>query len=128
MKKIIFIILTVFLCFVFYGCAANINKAMNSWMGYHYSDLIAKWGPPQQVFDDGQGGRILIYNMNRSWTVPGTQSTYTYGHATIWDNYIWGSAQSYSTYRPPQTYGYTAYRMFWINKKGLIYRWAWKGL
>jgi len=125
MKKIIIIS---FGLFFFSGCAAHINELMNSWMNYHYADLIASWGPPQQVFDDGYGGRILIYETNRSWTVPGKSQTYTTGNATIYDNYIWGSARSYTTYRNPQTYGYTAYRMFWINKNGTIYRWAWRGL
>ncbi|MFZ6033199.1 MULTISPECIES: hypothetical protein [Melioribacter] len=112
MKKIIVIS---FIIFFISGCAARINEVMNSWMYHHYSDLIASWRPPQEVFDDGYGGRILIY------------STYISGNATIYDNYIWGSARSYSTYINPQTYGYTAYRMFWINKEGFIYRWAWKG-
>ncbi len=108
------------------GCA-NINKVMKSWEGHHYGELIASWGPPQQVFDDGYGGRILVYTQQRQWTTPGTATTYTTGSATVWDNYIWGSATSRTTYYPPQTHGYTAYRMFWINSNGYIYRWAWRG-
>ena len=110
------------------GCAARINNMMRSWEGQHYSDLIARWGPPQQVFDDGSDGRILIYTQVREWTSPGKSTTYTEGRATIYDDYIWGSATSRTTYQPSQTYGCTAHRMFWISKKGYIYRWAWKGL
>jgi hypothetical protein len=125
MKINIFALLCIFL---FAGCVGHINEVMNSWMNHHYSDLIESWGPPSQVFDDGQGGRILIYSENRSWTVSGSAHTRTTANATIYDNSIWGSANSITTYDPPKTYSYNAYRMFWINNKGYIYRWSWKGL
>jgi len=101
---------------------------MQSWQGNHYGELIAKWGPPQMVFDDGYEGRILIYTARRQFIAPGKSTTYTTGRATAYDNLIWGSATSTTYYTPAKTYGYTAYRMFWINKKGRIYRWAWRGL
>ena len=111
------------------GCAANrISNAMNSWVGVHYSKLVMAWGPPQQVFDDGQGGRMLLYTQTRQWTTPGQAVTNTTGQATIYDNMIWGQAQSVTEYRPPQTYGYTAWRMFQINSSGTIYDWSWRGL
>ncbi len=110
------------------GCAARINNMMSSWMGHHYSELIMSWGPPQQVFEDGMGGRILIWTAARTWTTPGQSYTNVYGNATAYDGYIWGQAQSYTTYVPPQTYGYTAWRMFAIDKNGLIYNWSWRGL
>ena len=109
------------------GCTARINKLMASWEGHHYSNLIASWGPPQQVFDDGAGGRILVYTAVRSYTVPGQATTYTTGSATAYNSMIWGSATSRTTYTPAQTYGWTAYRMFWIRRNGIIYRWAWRG-
>jgi hypothetical protein len=109
------------------GCAGKINKVMDSWMGAHYSNLIASWGPPQQVFDDGGGGRLLVWTQGRSYTVPGYATTTTNFNANVYDNYIWGSATSRTVYNPAQTYGWTAYRMFWIGSDGRIYRWAWKG-
>ncbi|MGH8462355.1 MAG: hypothetical protein ACRESS_12170 [Stenotrophobium sp.] len=39
------------------GCA-SINEKMASFMGHDESDLIASWGPPSQVMDDGNGGQI----------------------------------------------------------------------
>ena len=125
MKKSILPILLGFL--IFNGCAARLNKMMKSWVDHHYGDLIASWGPPQEVFDDGRGGRILIYTIQRQWTNPGTSKTRTTGSATMWDSFIWGSTTSKTTYRPPQTHKWTAYRMFWINEDGIIYRWAWRG-
>lgn len=125
-KRLILVIIISAL--VLMGCAARIGNVMRSWEGAHYSSLIARWGPPQQVFEDGQEGRILIYTQTRQGTVPGKSQTHTRGSVTIYDDYIWGSAKSRTEYIPPQTYGYTAYRMFWINKDGYIYKWSWKGL
>ena len=111
------------------GClAGHMNSVMSSWQGHHYSELIMRWGPPQAVYDDGEGGRILVYTQVRQWTTPGQTTTTTTAQATIYDNMIWGQAQSYSQYVPPQTYGYTAWRMFRINQRGVIYAWSWKGL
>ncbi|SRR6266581_1639184 len=109
------------------GCA-TINKNMESWVDHHYSELVMSWGPPQQVYDDGQGGRILVYTLNRQFTTPGQSTTTTTGHATIYDNMIWGQAQSITTYQPPQTSGYTAFRSFRIDPRGYIYAWSWRGL
>ena len=112
------------------GCAARrINTTMASWVGHHYSDLFAKWGPPQQVFDDGSGGRILVYAIERRYAgLPATSTTTTDFNAQVWDDYLWGSATSYTVYEPGTEIRYTAYRMFWIGRNGRIYRWAWRGL
>ena len=109
------------------GCA-SIDKTMESWMGHHQSDLIASWGPPQQVMDDGQGGKIFVYAATRSFTSPGTSTTTVTGSAYGYGNTAYGSATGYTTYNPPQTTSYDAYRMFWIDSNGRIYRWAWRGL
>lgn len=112
-----------------YGKVKNrINNTMASWEGHHYSELLSSWGPPQQVLDDGSGGRVLIYSQTRSWTTPGQATTTTDMRATQWDNLIWGNATSTTTYTPGQTYGYTSWRMFFIARDGRIYRWAWRGL
>ena len=111
------------------GClTGHMNAVMSSWQDHHYSELIMRSGPPQAVYDDGQGGRILVYTQIREWTTPGHTTTTTTAQATIYDNMIWGQAQSYSQYVPPQTYGYTAWRMFRINGRGVIYSWSWRGL
>jgi hypothetical protein len=127
-RRIALVMVLVLIALSCVGCAGRINKVMASWTNHHYSDLIASWGPPQQVYDDGRGGRMLVYTTQRSWTSPGTAVTRTTGRATSYDNYIWGTATSRTTYNPPQTHGYTAYRVFWIDKRGYIYKWQWKGL
>lgn len=128
MRRILSAISIIAVALALSGCAAQVNRMMASWEGHHFSDLIEKWGPPQQVFEDGSGGRIFIYAANRTWVTPGYSTTHTTGLATAYNNQIWGSANSYTTYTPAQVNGYTAYRMFWISSTGIIYRWSWRGL
>lgn len=110
------------------GCAGRVNKVMQSWQGANYADLIMSWGPPQRIYDDGNGGRILVYTSSRSWTTPGQSVTSTSVQAQAYGNTIWGQAQSITQYVPPQTQGYTAWRMFRVDRSGRIYNWSWKGL
>lgn len=126
MKKLIVLFLAFVL--IFCGCAAQINKTMASWQGSHFHNLIAGWGPPDQVFSDGQEGRILIYIKHKQWTTPGKSKTYSQGWITGWDDFVWGTGTEKTVYTPPQTYQWKTYRMFWIDKDGYIYRWAWRGL
>ena len=105
------------------GCVSHMNDTMKSWEGKHFSDLIASWGPPSQVLDDGQGGQIYCYQSTGAYTTPG--SAMTTGNA-----YSLGNTATYygtTSYNPPQTYSYQRYRMFWVNSAGYVYRWSWRG-
>lgn len=136
MKRILMTTIALFIFSISLGCVSAINKTMESWMGHNVNDLIASWGPPQQTMSDGQGGQILIYSQSRQWQTPGQATTNTYGSANTSGNIYgntytgntYGSARSTTTYTPPQTYGYAAQRLFWVNSNGIIYRWSWKGL
>ena len=128
MRKIFQIFLVITVIFAFSGCASRINQVMKSWEGQHRNDLIASWGPPQQIMSDGQGGEIFVYTQVKQWTTPGQATTDTTASANIYGNQIYGSGTSRTTYNPPKTYGYQAQRVFWIDKDGYIYRWSWKGL
>jgi len=110
------------------GACASTTKVMESWQGHNANELLASWGPPQQVFSDGRGGRVFVYTSQRSWTTQGSSRTHTNIQLYDYGDYISGTATSYTTYTPSKTYGYTASRTFWINKHGVIYNWAWKGL
>ena len=112
---------------VLVGCT-SLNETMESWVGHHRSDLIASWGPPQQVMDDGQGGEIFVYTTARSFTTPGTSTTTVAGSAYGYGNTTYGTATGQTIYNPPQTTSYNAHRMFWIDQSGRIYRWSWKGM
>jgi hypothetical protein len=65
------------------GCAANVNKMMESWVGHHQSELILAWGPPNQVSSDGKGGQVLIYSgyVNLGQT-PGRANVDYFGNVT----------------------------------------------
>lgn len=135
MKNIFVTLAALFMLINTPGCA-SINENMASWMGHNSNELIASWGPPQQIMPDGQEGQILIYSQARQWTTPGRATTNTYGSATTHGNLYgntyqgntYGNATSTTSYTPAQTYGYSSYRMFWADKNGNLYRWSWKGL
>jgi hypothetical protein len=110
------------------GCAGRINAVMESWRGGHVSDLIASWGPPTQVMPDGYGGQILAYSDTRAFVMPGYGTTTVTGSAYRSGSNVYGQATGYTTYMPPVTTSYRAYRMFWVNEQGRVYRWSWRGL
>ena len=94
------------------GCAARINKIMQSWIGSHYSSLIASWGPPRAIYDDGSGGRVLVWTFTRSYTSPATSTTS--GTANVIGDTLW--VNTYTVYQPSYTTGYEAHRTFWIDQ------------
>ena len=111
------------------GCGLSgkrISETMESWKGHHVSDLIASWGPPQQIVDDGRGGSIYVWKQHVS--IPWTKG-YSTEKGTI-TNY--GGNTSYyrnrTTYTPPTNLEWDRTRMFWVNKRGIIYHWQWQGL
>src|SRR5690606_10767029 len=59
------------------GCASRVNNVMQSWVGHHYTNLLMSWGPPSAIYEDGQGGRILVWAYNRQMTTPGSATTMT---------------------------------------------------
>jgi hypothetical protein len=120
MKKFISLIFFLLMLLSLIGCTSRMNQIMASWEGQDANDLIANWGPPTQVMDDGSGGKILCYQQTGAIYVPRTTtgSAYSYGGAT--------SFNTYST--PGYAFPINKYRMFWVNTNGTIYRWSWKGL
>jgi hypothetical protein len=96
------------------GCASQVNKVMDSWVGHHQSEVIAEWGPPQSTASDGKGGTILIYgNYVNLGQQPGQARTDYYGN---------------TTYTAPQQMGYQRTRMFYVDERGYIYSWRWQGM
>jgi hypothetical protein len=93
---------------------------MASWEGNNANDLIASWGPPNRIMDDGEGGKIFIYIFDRHSNTPTEVVTREF------NNWFDGKGVR-TTYTPSETVGYLAFRMFWINEQNLIYRWAWRG-
>lgn len=121
------------------GCISP-DKAMKSFLNQPSSELVARWGPPQQRMSDGRGGEIWTYYVHRQWTTPGQANTTfsgtgntfgnvyanPYGATYLGNTSVYGTAST--TYTPPQTYGYTGFREFFIDRSSTIYRYSWKGL
>jgi hypothetical protein len=121
------------------GCLSP-DKAMRSYLGLPSTELVVKWGPPQQKMSDGKGGEIWSYFEQRQWTTPGQANTTVTGTGNTYGNVytnpygatyqgnttVNGSATT--TYTPPQTHGYSAHRTFFIDANGIVYRYGWKGL
>lgn len=103
------------------GCT-SISETMQKWVGHHFSELIAAWGPPDQTFSDGRGGQIFIYTRTTRWVQPATSTT-TYEQNTTHGA---TTGQSTTVYNPAVVQEYTSYRMFWINADGIIYSWAYR--
>ncbi len=108
--------------------ADEINKIMAEWMDDTVPNLIEVWGPPDQVYGDGNGGQVLLYVRDRTNKVPASSSTSTYANGGVNGGQFYGNGQSYTTYKPERVEGYVGYRMFWVGTNGLIYNWKWKGL
>ena len=115
MKKIGVIVLLFFCA----GCLTSqkMDETMKSWEGSNIDNLIASWGPPSQVLDDGRGGKIMTWAESRSYTSPGRATTFGAG-----------AGSSYTNYSPGQTTTWTNTRTFWVDKNGTIYKSAWRGL
>src|SRR2546427_1328011 len=94
MKKRAFLLLVMLVAMTGTGCVAHINEMMESWKGHNISELIASWGPPQQIIDVGDEGKIYVWAKVRSFTSPGTATTTTTENATAFGNTAFGSAQS----------------------------------
>jgi hypothetical protein len=108
MRRIrVFVLL--FLAAIITGCTGAITETMESWEGYHQSELIEVWGPPTRTASDGRGGQVLIYETY----VSTGQTPGTYGGGV---------------YTNPTQTGYTRTRVFFVNASGYVYSWRWQGL
>lgn len=106
MKKLIILgILILFLS----SCAIT-NKVMKSYVGRHVDELITKWGPPSQILPNQGGGYLYVYYLDRDF---GRSRQYI----DMFGNIKGGNPIKWK-----------AYRMFWVDEDGYIYRWKWAGL
>jgi hypothetical protein len=114
------------------GCAPSISEVMESWLGHHRNELLASWGPPTQVLSDGAAGEIWVYRYSSTYVLPGTSTTTTTANArgtTYWNStYVTGSATSTTISTPARVATTERTRTFWINARGVIYRYHWQGV
>ena len=107
-QKSIIAITTSFLvsCGTYVPLSDQITNVMKTWVGHHKSELIQKWGPASKITSDGKGGEVYTYYYARNKK---STSYVVYGTLVTNDN------------------SYSAERHFYINDKGIIYHWRWKG-
>jgi hypothetical protein len=103
------------------GCAtsAGYEKVLNSWMNSTEQDLVAQWGPPDQVYESG-GQKYLTYHRSSQAYLPGVEPTYqtTYYGTYATTTPIGGS--------PPQTINLNCKTTFTITN-GKITSWRYEG-
>ena len=112
------------------------ERAMQSWLGHHESELLMAWGGPSQVIPMGPQGKILVYTERRVYVSPGYATTtttgsaqgYAYGSGSYAYGQAYGQAQSQTTYVPPTVQQWEVYRRFQVDPTGRIVSYAWKGL
>jgi len=100
MRKVsihIALILACYALLILPSCSSE-TKVMNSWLNHDINELIASWGPPTQILDDDQGGKIYCYQSTQSVGMP------------IGTMYVIKNVQRN--------------RMFWVDGFGRIYKWA----
>ena len=94
---------------------------MESWKGHSIAQLIRSWGPPQKIVSDGADGKIYI------WTEP-VDITLAPGSLKREGTYTDDGYTEDIRIEPPVKIEYDRVRMFWVNSRGIIYHWKWKGL
>jgi hypothetical protein len=118
-KKYVFLIF----CCAITGCTsvAQLEQQLGQqWIEKDRDSLIVSTGEPDQVVDDGLGGRIFSYVKITSYTLSFRESMkpiiYTSNNGWHYD------AANKGRYYPLQTFTKGRNTMFWINPAGQIYR------
>lgn len=111
MKNLIFI----FILWFASSCATtektpSEKEIMDSWVNDTKVNLLASWGIPNKVSDDGKGGEILVFE--KTAILPQT------GVATLSYNNIYFQTNQNVVTRS---------RMFYVNENGIIYGWLCNG-
>ncbi len=102
------LIILFLVCVFFAGCTgpSKLNSVdMESWIGADKSELVKKWGTPNEIYPDSDGGEIYSYIQENEVLVYGLSHDLSTGKAN-----------------------YTATRKFWIDSSGKITYWEWEGL
>lgn len=103
------------------ACAttAKYEAVLNTWVGAEETNLVRKWGPPQQVYETGDV-KFLTYTSSRKIYVPGSAPSYntTVSGNTAYTTPIGGS--------PAYNINKRCVTTFEISE-GRIVRWRWEG-
>lgn len=89
-----------------------------SWVGVKVLELYQKWGAPARTFDDGAGGKVIVYENVSNFS----GGSYTPGY-TITGYNVYGSAISSETVQAKDTRWASQYvetTTVYANKDGII--------
>ena len=139
---------------VFFGCV-SVDERMQGYLGQHYSRVVAIWGAPETEVDDGEGGKLMTWRFETTYTTPATvrtttshdNDTYTQGnshthghshdqhgghqaiphHGSNYHGNTQGKQVSTTVYTPESTTTNTYTRSFYTDADGYIYDYAWQG-
>lgn len=138
MRYLLLALVSLSLC----GCAttANYEKILNSWVGDSADNLVASWGPPNSVYDKSDGGKVLQYNRQGNFYMPGyttyqNVTSYHSGNVNAYNNYGGSAYGNYSgttttsvpVYNPGFNVALWCNTTFDVNSSGRIQRWTWQG-
>lgn len=62
------------------GCVSAYDK--ESWIGQTEDNLVAEWGPPEEVIRNEVGGKTLVYVRTDPHSSRGGSDVYRYGSGT----------------------------------------------
>ena len=96
----------------------HMDAVMNAWVGHSAEELVEVWGPPTRVLPAPAGaeGNLYVYEE--------TEQTVTVVPVPAPGD---GQAPQRVSYTVSSTSG-SAYRVFWVDPAGRIYRATWSGL
>jgi hypothetical protein len=84
---------------------------MQSWVGANQSELMAKWGEPDQVIQNEPDGKILVYFRTDQYSTRGATDVYRYGSGTRGSDI------------PGEDYKWKREYRFLVNNDGIVYDW-----
>ena len=108
-------ILPIIACILLASCATHTatqeqpsqRRAVDVWKGKHISEVIQKWGAPQQVIENSTSGQIYVWQLH--WPVKRAFSRKRY-------SMVPGEAQFPS--------GMQRNLKFYVDADGMIYQWS----
>ena len=102
------------------GCATSSGSLSGAhtfeWAGRNYLDLLATNGIPNSIYEDGKGGRVLIYS-NTVSPPPVATLEINKSRRLIDETYIW--SQNKSGTPPPRSLYDT--EVLYVDSQGIIY-------
>ena len=122
-KAIVF----VFFALICTGCyfSQMVTDNMKKWQWKHVNALVAHWGPPTQIMEDGYGGKVYM-KPGSGMGPPGYSTTTTNVSGGVYGNQVSGTATAILPIpRRSSIHGRPTGLL--ISKTGYVYSSAWRG-